>query len=44
LTAGAAIVLGSTGALLLPAVASAHSASDTLKLTAVTLHSTPRPN
>jgi hypothetical protein len=33
--AGAAAVLGVTGALVLPAVASAHSASTTLKLTAV---------
>ena len=34
--AGAAAVLGVTGALVLPAVASAHSASTTLKFTAVT--------
>jgi hypothetical protein len=34
--AGAALVLGTTGALVLPAVASAHSASTTLKFTAVT--------
>jgi hypothetical protein len=34
--AGAAVALGTTGALVLPAVASAHSASHTLKLTAVT--------
>jgi len=33
--AGAAVVLGTTGALVLPAVASAHSASTTLKFTAV---------
>jgi hypothetical protein len=33
--AGAAVVLGTTGALLLPAVASAHSASTTLKFIAV---------
>jgi hypothetical protein len=33
--AGAAAVLGVTGALVLPAVASAHSASTTLKFTAV---------
>lgn len=33
--AGAAVVVGSTGALALPAVASAHDASHTLKLTAV---------
>jgi hypothetical protein len=33
---GAAVVLGTTGALVLPAVASAHSASTTLKFTAVT--------
>jgi hypothetical protein len=33
--AGAAVVLGITGALVLPAVASAHSASTTLKFTAV---------
>jgi hypothetical protein len=35
IAAGAAVVLGTTGALLLPAVASAHSASTTLKFTAV---------
>jgi hypothetical protein len=34
--AGAAVVLGTAGALVLPAVASAHSASTTLKFTAVT--------
>ena len=34
--AGAAIVLGTTGALALPALASAHNASHTLKFTAVT--------
>ena len=34
--AGAAVVLGTTGALALPAVASAHNASTTLKFTAVT--------
>ena len=34
--AGAAVVLGTTGALVLPAVASAHSASTTLKFIAVT--------
>jgi hypothetical protein len=34
--AGAAVVLGTTGALVLPAVASAHNASHTLKFTAVT--------
>jgi hypothetical protein len=34
--AGAAVVLGTTGALALPAVASAHNASHTLKFTAVT--------
>lgn len=34
--AGAAIVLGTTGALALPALASAHTASTTLKFTAVT--------
>ena len=33
--AGAAVVLGTTGALVLPAVASAHSASTTLKFIAV---------
>ena len=33
--AGAAVVLGTTGALVLPAVASAHSATHTLKFTAV---------
>ena len=35
IAAGAAVVLGTTGALVLPAVASAHSASTTLKFTAV---------
>ncbi len=34
--AGAAVILGTTGALVLPAVASAHSASTTLKFIAVT--------
>ena len=34
--AGAAVVLGTTGALVLPAVASAHSASTTLKFISVT--------
>jgi hypothetical protein len=34
-TAGAAVVLGTTGALALPAVASAHSSTHTLKYTAV---------
>jgi hypothetical protein len=34
--AAAAVVLSGTGALVLPAVASAHSASHTLKFTAVT--------
>jgi hypothetical protein len=38
--AGAAVVLGTTGALTLPAVASAHSASTTLKFTSVTKNST----
>ena len=33
--AGAAVVLGTTGAFVLPAVASAHSATHTLKFTAV---------
>ena len=33
--AGAAVVLGTSGALVLPAVASAHSATNTLKFTAV---------
>jgi hypothetical protein len=33
--AGAAVVLGTTGALVLPAVASAHSATNTLKFTSV---------
>ena len=33
--AGAAVVLGTTGALVLPAVASAHSATHTLKFIAV---------
>ena len=36
IAAGAAVVVGTTGALVLPAVASAHSASTTLKFTAVT--------
>jgi hypothetical protein len=35
IAAGAAVVLGTTGALVLPAVASAHSATTTLKFTAV---------
>jgi hypothetical protein len=35
IAAGAAVVLGTSGALVLPAVASAHSASTTLKFTAV---------
>ena len=34
--AGAAVALGTTGALVLPAVASAHNASTTLKFTAMT--------
>jgi hypothetical protein len=34
---GAAVVLGTTGALALPAMASAHSASTTLKFTATTV-------
>jgi hypothetical protein len=34
--AGAAVVLGTAGALVLPAVAGAHTASHTLKFTAVT--------
>ena len=38
--AGAAVVLGTTGALVLPAVAGAHVASTTLKFTAVTKAST----
>ena len=33
--AGAAVVLGTTGALVLPAVASAHSGTTTLKFTSV---------
>jgi len=33
--AGAAVVLGTSGALVLPAVASAHSATNTLKFTSV---------
>ena len=36
IAAGAAVVLGTTGALVLPAVASAHSASTTLKFISVT--------
>jgi hypothetical protein len=39
--AAAAVALSGTGALVLPAVASAHSASTTLKLTAVTVKSHP---
>ena len=39
--AGAAVVLGTTGALALPAMASAHSASTTLKFTAETNKSHP---
>ena len=35
IAAGAAVVLGTTGALVLPAVASAHSATTTLKFIAV---------
>ncbi len=35
IAAGAAVALGTTGALVLPAVASAHSASTTLKFIAV---------
>jgi hypothetical protein len=35
IAAGAAVVLGTTGVLVLPAVASAHNASTTLKFTAV---------
>ncbi len=35
IAAGAAVVLGTTGALVLPAVASAHSASTTLKFISV---------
>ncbi len=38
--AGAAVVLSTTGALMLPAVASAHSASTTLKFISVTKAST----
>ena len=38
--AGAAVVLGTTGALVVPAVASAHSASTTLKFISVTKGST----
>ena len=38
--AGAAVVLGTTGALALPALASAHNASTTLKFTAVTNNAT----
>jgi hypothetical protein len=37
---GAAVVLGTTGALVVPAVASAHSASATLKFISVTKSST----
>jgi len=35
IAAGAAVVLGTTGALVLPAVASAHSSTHTLKFTSV---------
>ena len=35
IAAGAAVVLGTTGAFVLPAVASAHNATTTLKFTAV---------
>ena len=35
--AGAAVVLGTTGAMVLPAAASAHNASHTLKFTTVTM-------
>ena len=35
IAAGAAVVLGTTGALVLPAVASAHAASTTIKFTSV---------
>jgi hypothetical protein len=38
IAAGAAVVLGGTGALALPAVASAHSATHTLKFTSVTVN------
>lgn len=39
IAAGAAVVLGGTGALALPALASAHSATHTLKFTSVTVKS-----
>jgi hypothetical protein len=39
--AAAAVVLSGTGALVLPAVASAHSAAHTLKFTAVTMKRIP---
>jgi hypothetical protein len=39
IAAGAAVVLGGTGALALPAVASAHSVTHTLKFTSVTVNS-----
>jgi hypothetical protein len=39
--AGAAVVLGGTGALAIPAVASAHSTTHTLKFTSVTVNSVP---
>ena len=35
IAAGAAVVLGTTGALVLPAVASAHTSTHTLKFTSV---------
>lgn len=39
--AGAAVILGGTGALALPAVASAHTAPHTLKFISVTVHTVP---
>jgi hypothetical protein len=39
--AGAAVVLGGTAALALPAVASTHSAAHTLKFTSVTVNTVP---
>ena len=39
IAAGAAVLLGGTGALAIPAVASAHSATHTLKFTSVTVNS-----
>ena len=42
--AGAAVILGGTGALALPAVASAHTATHTLKFVSVTVKTVPFTN